>query len=192
MMLFSLVFMQKHLCFCISQCTNTQMSNPPYIHTTDRSLTHRGWVAHLCVNRLTIIGSDNGLSSDRRRAIIWTNVVILLIGFLETNFSEILIEIHFLYRIMHLKMSSGKWWPFCLGLNMLIETSTHSPKYYFAYRYASHYVIHSHGQLNDNVIITFFASTIMWTALVIIWLYDLFFSWITMLHTSLRVHSHNM
>ena len=54
-------------------------------------------------------------------AIIWTNAGILLIGPLETNFSEILIEIHtFSFKKMHLKMSSGKSRPFCLGLNVLI------------------------------------------------------------------------
>ena len=32
----------------------------------------------------------------------------------------ILDEIHtFSFKKMHLKMSSGKWWPFCLGLNVL-------------------------------------------------------------------------
>ena len=48
---------------------------------------------HIYVSKLTIIGSDNGLSPDRRRAIIWTNAGILLIGPLGTNFSEFLIEI---------------------------------------------------------------------------------------------------
>ena len=43
--------------------------------------------------KLTIIGSDNGLSPGRRQAIIWTNAGILLIGPLGTNFSEILIGI---------------------------------------------------------------------------------------------------
>ena len=38
------------------------------------------------------IGSDNGLSPGRRKAIIWTNAGILLIGLLGTNFSEISIE----------------------------------------------------------------------------------------------------
>ena len=38
---------------------------------------------HLCISNLTIIGSDNGLSPDRRQAVIWTNVGILLIGPLE-------------------------------------------------------------------------------------------------------------
>ena len=52
-----------------------------------------GRVTHICVGKLTIIGSDNGLSPGRRQAIIWTNDGILLIGALETNFSEILIEI---------------------------------------------------------------------------------------------------
>ena len=55
-------------------------------------LTHWGRVTHICVGKLTIIGSDNGLSPDRRQAIIWTNDGIFLIGPLGTNFSEILIE----------------------------------------------------------------------------------------------------
>ena len=53
-------------------------------------LTHWGRVMHPCVGKLTIIGSDNGLSPGRPQAIIWTNAGILLIGPLGTNFSEIL------------------------------------------------------------------------------------------------------
>ena len=84
-------------------------------------LTHWGRVTHICVDKLTIIASDNGLSPGRRQAIIWTNDWILLFGRLGTNFSEILIEIHaFSFRKMHLKMSSAKWRPFCLGLNVLM------------------------------------------------------------------------
>ena len=79
------------------------------------ALTHWGRVTHICVNALTIIGSDNGLSPGRRQAIIWTNAGILL-----TNFSEILVKTQiFSFRKMHMKMSSGKWRPFCLGLNVL-------------------------------------------------------------------------
>ena len=75
-------------------------------------------MTHICVSKLTIIGSDNGLSPNRHQAIIQTNTGILLIGPLRTNFNEILIEIHtFLFKKIHLKMSSGKWRPFCLGLN---------------------------------------------------------------------------
>ena len=71
------------------------------------SLNHWGWVMHICIGNLTIIGSDNGLSPGRRQAIIWTNAGILLTIFLETNFSEILIEIHiFSLNKMYLKMSS--------------------------------------------------------------------------------------
>ena len=40
------------------------------------------------VSKLTMIGSDNGLSPGRRQAIIWTNAGILLIQNLGTNFSE--------------------------------------------------------------------------------------------------------
>ena len=83
-------------------------------------LTHWGRVTHICVGTLTITGSDNGLSPGRRQAVIWTNAEILLIGLLGTKFSEILIEIDTFYlKKMHLKVSSGKWRPFCLGLNVL-------------------------------------------------------------------------
>ena len=76
-------------------------------------LTHWGRVTHICVGKLTIIGSDNGLSPVRRQAIIWTNAGILLIRPLGTNFSEILIGIQtFSFKKMHLKMSSAKWRPF--------------------------------------------------------------------------------
>ena len=85
-----------------------------------RVLTHRGRVTHICVSKLTIIGSDNGLAPGRRQAIIWTNAGILLIRTLGTNFSELLSKIHaFSFKKMHLKMSSAKWRPFCLGLNVL-------------------------------------------------------------------------
>ena len=88
-------------------------------------LTHWGRVMHICVNKQTIIGSDNGLSPDRCQAIIWTNAGLLLIGHLETNFSEILIEIlTFSFRKMRLKVSSAKRRPFCLGLNVL-KSITH-------------------------------------------------------------------
>ena len=66
-------------------------------------------MTHICAGKITIIGSD-----------IWTNADILLIGPLGINFSEILSEIRtFSVKKMHLKMSSGIWRPFCLGLNVL-------------------------------------------------------------------------
>ena len=79
-------------------------------------LTHWGRVRHICVVKLIIIGSDNGLSPGWRQAIIWTNTEILLIGPLGTNFSEILIRIQtFSFK----NVSSAKWCPFRLGLNVL-------------------------------------------------------------------------
>ena len=71
-------------------------------------------MTHICVSKIIIIGSDNGLSPGRRQAIIWTNAGILLIGPLET------IEIYgFSLKKMHLKMLSAKWRIFRLGLNVL-------------------------------------------------------------------------
>ena len=89
-----------------------------------QALTHWGRVTHICVSKLTNIGSDNGLSPTRRQAIIWTNAGILLIRPSRTNFSEILIKIDvFSFKKMHLKMSSAKCRPFCLGLNVTTWTN---------------------------------------------------------------------
>ena len=77
-------------------------------------------MTHICVGKLTIIGSDNGLSPGQRQAIIWTNAAILLIEPLGTNFGEMLIEIQtFSSKTIRLKMSSAKFCPFRLGLNVL-------------------------------------------------------------------------
>ena len=85
-----------------------------------KTLTHWGRVTHIYVGNLTTIGPDNGLSPSRRQAIIWTNAGILLIGPWGRKFSEILIGIQtYSFKKMHLKMSSAKWRPFCLGLNEL-------------------------------------------------------------------------
>ena len=72
-------------------------------------LTHWGRVTHICVDKLTNIGSDNGLSPGRRHAIVWTNAGILLIRPLRTNFNEMLIEIlTFSFMKTRLKVSSAK------------------------------------------------------------------------------------
>ena len=72
-------------------------------------------MTHICVGKLTSIGSDDGLSPGRRQTIIWINAGILLIGPLETNFSEILIAIETVsFKKKHLKMSSGKCRPQCV------------------------------------------------------------------------------
>ena len=84
------------------------------------TITHWGRVTHICVSKLTIIGSDNGLSPGRHQAIIWTNAGILLIRTLRRDFSEILGEAHsFSFWKMHLKMPSAKWRLFGTGLNEL-------------------------------------------------------------------------
>ena len=94
-------------------------------------LTHWGRVTHICVSKLTIIGSDNGLTPGRRQAIIRTNAGILLIGPLGTNVSEISIGIQtFSFSKMHLKMSSAKWRLFGLGLNELTHV-WHVPLFTF-------------------------------------------------------------
>ena len=116
-------FMEIVFYFIFKQAVTNQSGceNLSYFHAL---LTHWSRVTHICICKLTIIGSDNGLSPERRQAIIWTNAGILLIGPLGTNFSEILIEIQtFSLKKIRLKMSSVKCCSFRLGLNVL----THWP-----------------------------------------------------------------
>ena len=71
------------------------------------------------MHRLIIV-SGNGLSPVRCQAITRINDDLLSIGHLETNFSEIVFEIiTSSIKELRLNMSSGKWQPFCLGLNVL-------------------------------------------------------------------------
>ena len=77
-------------------------------------------MTHICVSELTTIGSDNGLSPGRRQTIIWTNAGILLIWPKGTNFGEMLFEIQtFSFKNIDVKMSSAKWQPYCVCLNVL-------------------------------------------------------------------------
>ena len=74
-------------------------------------------MTHVCVNKLTIIGSDNGLSPGRHQAIIEINAWILLIR--STGTIEILIEIHtFSFKKMHLKVWKMSM-SFCLDFGVL-------------------------------------------------------------------------
>ena len=78
-------------------------------------------MTHICVSKLTINGSDNGLSPGRRQAIIWTNAGILLLWTLRNKLKwNLNRNSHiFINRKRLLKMSSGRWRPFCLGLHVL-------------------------------------------------------------------------
>ena len=90
-------------------------SEPPY------QLRHwaKTWSYVNSLSKLTIIGSDNGLSPAQRQAIIWTNAGILFIWTLRTNFSEKISESQtFVLKEMHFEKSPAKLWPFCLGLNV--------------------------------------------------------------------------
>ena len=78
-------------------------------------LTEAEWRIYTSVNLPSLV-------QIRRQAIIWTNSGTLLVGPLGTNFDENLNEIYTLsFKKMHLEMSSGKWRPFCLSLDVLKE-----------------------------------------------------------------------
>ena len=98
------------------------------------------------MRKLTIIGSDNGLSHGRHQAIIWTDAVILLIKPLGINLNVVLIEMYTFSWKNDLKKSSGIWRTFCLGLNELMalvcavyhgrcwHTNDHNESYMEKYR----------------------------------------------------------
>ena len=109
-------------------------------HSEVNELTHWDWVIQICISKLTIFGSDSGLSPSQHQAIIWTNAKILLIWNLGTNFNEILTEIHTSsFKKIYFKMSSAKWRQFCLGLNVL---KLEKPK-------TSHSVNHAHKSWDE-------------------------------------------
>ena len=84
-------------------------------------LTRWGQLTHICICKLTIIVSDNGLSPGWCQAIIWNNAGILLIGHLYRNKCQWIFYGHstFSFKKNYFKTSSGKWQPFCLSLNVL-------------------------------------------------------------------------
>ena len=76
---------------------------------------HWGRVTHICISKL-----KTSLVPIMACCLVWTNAGILSIRTSGTNFSEIFSDNRTLpFKKMHLKMSSAKWWYFCLGLNVL-------------------------------------------------------------------------
>ena len=83
-------------------------------------LTHWVWKMHICISKLNIIGSNDGLSPSRRQAIIWNNAGKLLTEPHGKKFSAILTKIYtFSFLKTCLKTLSQKWQPFSLGFNVL-------------------------------------------------------------------------
>ena len=130
---------------------------------TAKTLTHWSGVTHICVSKLSTIGSDNGLSPGRRQAIIWNNARILLMGHLGTKIQWNVNRNSNIFKKMRLKMPSGKRRPFCLGLNVLKGNHYHkfcamrfsyflsrmSEFYHIIKRFTSDYINSKHRLLNQ-------------------------------------------
>ena len=79
-------------------------------------LTHRGRVMHIPVGKLTTIGSDNGLSPERRQAIIWNLNRNLYIFIQENAFENVFCEItSILSRPQCVKIGAIIWLPLWQG-----------------------------------------------------------------------------
>ena len=57
-------------------------------HQLQIKLTHSRRLTHICVTKLTMISSDNGLSPCQHQTILWTNAWILLTAPLWTTLRE--------------------------------------------------------------------------------------------------------
>ena len=118
---------------CIFDGRNRKNYYGIYILTKVYScLTHWSRVTHICVSKLTIAGSDNGLSPGRRQAIIWTNAGIMLIRpklqwnfnrnynvFIQENeFENVVCEVAaILSRPQLVKICFGNYMPECCFFN---------------------------------------------------------------------------
>ena len=104
----------------ISVCEHYRLHRK-YTEINSWHLTHWGRVTHItiCVSELTTIGSDNGMSPDRRQAIIWTNVGILWIRSLETKFRKYNRNVYMLAP--ENAFENVVRWPLCFGLNVLMS-----------------------------------------------------------------------
>ena len=92
------LYLILHQHFLLDHSQNIPNSSPPsaaYIY--------------ICVSKLFIIGSDNGLSPSRRQAITWFNAGLLSIELSGTNSSENWIWIQNIsFKKMHFNMPSAK------------------------------------------------------------------------------------
>ena len=87
-------------------------------------LNHWGQVTYICVSKISINDSGNGLSPARHQAIIWTNAGIWLSWTLGTNVSEILREIHSFiqenaFKNVVCQMAAILSWSQCVNKNLL-------------------------------------------------------------------------
>ena len=120
-----------------------------------------GHETHICVNKLTTIGANNGSSPGRRQAIIWTNAGIVLMRSLGTNFSEIWREIHtFSFKKMRLKMSFENGDHF-VSASMGSCTDT----FYFSYIDSRHFVTNSISPRHKVSVMDIFLSRWQFTLL---------------------------
>ena len=96
-------------------------------------------MTHICISKLTIIGSDNEVSPGWQ-----TNAGILLIGLLGTNVNEISNDIGiFSFKKKHLKMLSGKWRPIlsrpqCFNIRLTDNLVAGTPRLSFQDPYHSY------------------------------------------------------
>ena len=79
-------------------------------------------MTHICVSKLSTIGSNYDLSPARRKAIISTNAGILLIWTIRTNFNENVNRNSYIFSHENpFENVVCELRPFCLGLNVLTK-----------------------------------------------------------------------
>ena len=105
----------------LTVCRPTSLENNLFNDINAAYMLHTTMHAILQFHSIKSLRPSDAYMPGRRQAIIRANAGILLIRPLGTNFNEFLVEILiFSFTEIRLKVSSAKWRPFCLGLNVLI------------------------------------------------------------------------
>ena len=118
-------------------------------------------MTHICVSKLTTVGSDNGLAPGRRQAIIWADAGILSSWPLDTNFCETLTEIHtfslikmYLKMLCQCEMAAILSRPQCVNASMdwiIISSGIYLPeRHYLNTCWLVNYVYKNNFQWNTN------------------------------------------
>ena len=113
-------------CILTAYCKIKYLNRVLFVHINSAhkrwilcDLTHWGRVKHMCVSKISIIVSDNGLWTQSHYLNQCLNIVNWTPG--RLNFREILNEINTVsFKKMHLNMSSAQWRFFPLSLNEVI------------------------------------------------------------------------
>ena len=95
-----------------------------YHETVIILMSHSGRLTHICVSKLTLIGSDKAWHLVGTKPLSELMLGYCWLDPQEQNSAKFNQNSYIIIKKIHLKMSSWYWWPFCLGLNVIFVFMT--------------------------------------------------------------------